>query len=56
VDHHRPDAQLCDRIFQNFRGEIFPVLETSSERDSSIVQMDARLLQVISIIGFARPD
>jgi len=27
VDHDRPDGQLCDRIFRNFRGEIIPVLE-----------------------------
>jgi len=32
VDHDRPDGQLCDRIFQNFRGEIFPVLEHHPDR------------------------
>jgi hypothetical protein len=25
VDMGRPDGQLCDKIFQKFRGEIFPV-------------------------------
>jgi hypothetical protein len=25
VDMGRPDEQLCDKIFQKFRGEIFPV-------------------------------
>jgi hypothetical protein len=31
-------------------------IRTSSGRDGSIVRMDARPLQVISIIGFARPN
>jgi len=25
VEMGRPDSQLCDKIFQKFRGEIFPV-------------------------------
>jgi hypothetical protein len=44
----RPDGQLCDRIFKIFAEKSFLY--------KNIVRTDARLLQVISITGFARPD
>jgi hypothetical protein len=42
--------------FLKFSWRNLSCIRTSSGRDGSIVRTDARLLQVISIIGFARPD
>jgi hypothetical protein len=42
--------------FLKFSQRNLSCIRTSSGRDGSIVRMDARPLQVISIIGFARPD
>jgi hypothetical protein len=42
--------------FSKFLGRNLSCIRTSSGRDDSIVQMDARPLQVISITGFASPD
>jgi hypothetical protein len=42
--------------FLKFSRRNLSCIRTSSGRDGLIVQTDARLLQVISITGFARPD
>jgi len=42
--------------FPKFSRRNLSCIRTSSGRDGSIVQTDARPLQVISITGFARPD
>jgi hypothetical protein len=42
--------------FLKFLRRNLSCIRTSSGRDGSIVQTDTRLLQVISITGFARPD
>jgi hypothetical protein len=42
--------------FSKFSRRNLSCIRTSSGRDGSIVRTDARPLQVISIIGFARPD
>jgi hypothetical protein len=42
--------------FPKFSRRNLSCIRTSSGRDGSIVQTDVRLLQVISITGFARPD
>jgi len=42
--------------FPKFSRRNLSCIRTSSGRDGSIVRTDARLLQVISITGFARPD
>jgi hypothetical protein len=55
-DHGRLDGQLCDRIFLEFPRRNLSCIRTSSGQDGSIIQTDARPLQVISISGFARPD
>jgi hypothetical protein len=42
--------------FPKFSQTNLSCIRTSSGRDGSIIRTDARPLQVISIIGFARPD
>jgi hypothetical protein len=42
--------------FPKFLRRNLSCIRTSSGRDGSIVRMDARPLQVISITGFGRPD
>jgi hypothetical protein len=42
--------------FRKFSRRNLSCIRTSSGRDGSIVRTDARPLQVISIIGFTRPD
>jgi hypothetical protein len=56
VDHNRSDGQLCDRIFQNFCGKIFPVLEHRPDGMARSSKRTHVRCKVISITGFARSD
>jgi hypothetical protein len=52
-----PHGKICLRQdFLKFSRRNLSCIRTSSGWDGSIVRTDARLLQVISITGFARPD
>jgi len=52
-----PSGQTTVRQdFSKFSRRNLSCIRTSSERDGSIVRMDARPLLVISITGFTRPD
>jgi len=53
----RPSGRTTMRQdFPKFSRRNLSCIRTSSGRDGSIVRTDVRLLQVISITGFARPD
>jgi hypothetical protein len=53
--HGRPDGQLCDKIFWKFRWKSF-LFKNCVWTEDTVVWTMARLLQVISIQGLARPD